>query len=194
MSDADRQKWDERYRAGAYQERDQPAEFLSRWLPQLPVGRALDLACGAGRNALYLAEANFTVDALDVSGVGLARAERCASERGITVNWIEQDLDTGVPGDDRYDLILMFRYVNPALLERLPERLRSGGYLLCEEHLETTADVIGPQNPKFRVQPGELEKALSTMEIEFSEEKVLTDPDGRRVALARIVAHKRHLL
>ena len=188
MSNADRQKWDERYRTGAYQDRDQPSEFLTRWLPQISSGRALDVACGAGRNALYLAEAGFTVDAVDVSGEGLARAKASACDRGITVNWIELDLDTGLAGVDRYDLILMIRYVNPTLLESLPEHLRPGGYLLCEEHLLTTAEVIGPENPRFRVQPGALEKAASALHIVFSQETIHTDPDGRSVALARLVA------
>ncbi len=188
MSDADRHKWDERYRAGAYLERDRASEFLAQWLPKIPPGRALDVACGAGRNALCLAEAGFIVDAVDVSGVGLARAEQLARIRGITVNWIERDLDSGIRGDDRYDLILMIRYVNPELLELLPQRLQPGGYLLCEEHLVTTADVIGPQNPQFRVHPGDLEKAASTLRIVFCEETSFADPDGRSVALARLVA------
>lgn len=188
MSNADRKKWNDRYRTGAYQERDQPSEFLTRWLPQISSGQALDVACGAGRNAFYLAEAGFTVDAVDVSGAGLARARASACDRGITVNWIERDLDTGIPGDDRYDLILMIRYVNPTLLGSLPERLRPGGYLLCEEHLVTTAEVIGPENPRFRVQPGELEKAASQMHVVFCEETLHADPDGRSVALARLVA------
>lgn len=188
MSNADRKKWNDRYRTGAYQERDRPSEFLTRWLPQISSGRALDVACGAGRNALYLAEAGFTVDAVDVSGEGLARAKASACDRGITVNWIELDLDTGIPGDDRYDLILMIRYVNPTLLRSLTERLRPGGYLLCEEHLVTTAEVIGPENPRFRVQPGELEKAASQMHVVFCEETLHADPDGRSVALARLVA------
>ena len=188
MSHVDRKKWDERYRAGAYRERDQPCEFLTRWLPQIPSGRALDVACGAGRNALHLAEAGFTVDAVDVSGVGLARAERSASDRGISVNWIERDLDRGFPGDDRYDLVLMVRYVNKTLLESLTERLAPGGYLLCEQHLVTAADVIGPENPKFRVQPGELEKVANKMHIVFCQETLRSDPDGRSVAMARLVA------
>lgn len=188
MSSADRQKWDERYRAGAYSNRDQPCEFVKQWIPKIPPGRALDVACGAGRNALYLAENNFTVDAVDVSAVGLARAESHAQDRGIAVNWIEQDLDAGFFGTDRYDLIVLIRYVNSTLLESLIKRLRPGGYLLCEEHLVTTADVIGPQNPRFRVQPGELKAAAGALHIVFFEENQHSDPDGRSVALARLVA------
>ena len=193
MSDADRQKWDERYRAGAYQQRDQPAEFLTRWLGQISPGRALDVACGAGRNALYLAQAGFVVDAVDVSRVGLGCARDSARDRGVNVNWIEHDLDGGIPGADRYDLILMIRYVNPGLFRMLPERLQPGGYLLCEEHLVTTVVVAGPENPRFRVQPGELEKAASAMHILFHEEALHEDPDGNTVALARLVAQAKPL-
>ncbi len=109
------------------------------------------------------------------------------------MNWIEHDLDMGIPGADRYDLILMIRYVNSKLLESLPERLQPGGYLLCEEHLVTTAVVAGPENPRFRVQPGELEKAASAMHILFHEEALHDDPDGNTVALARLVARAKPL-
>ena len=132
MSSTDRQKWDERYRTGAYQDRDRPSKFLTRWLPKISSRRALDLACGAGRNALYLAESGFTVDAVDVSGVGLARAKASACDRGITVNWIEQDLDTGLAGVDRYDLILMIRYVNPSSRERYSSSVSNSlGAITC---------------------------------------------------------------
>ena len=62
MSHADRDKWDKRYREGSYGTRTYPSELLAEWLPQLQKGRALDVACGAGRNALYLAAAGYVVD------------------------------------------------------------------------------------------------------------------------------------
>ena len=67
MSEADRKRWNERYKAGAYGQRTHPSALLAtmveQWLPVRGGARALDLACGAGRNALYLAEQGYQVDA-----------------------------------------------------------------------------------------------------------------------------------
>ena len=119
MSDSDREKWDERYREGAYTDRTYPTALLSDWLPQLsrgiPPGRALDVACGAGRNALFLAGAGFEVTAIDISEEALARARQSARERGLKINWICADLESGEAGvlpDGPFDLVVMVRYVN----------------------------------------------------------------------------------
>jgi 2-polyprenyl-3-methyl-5-hydroxy-6-metoxy-1,4-benzoquinol methylase len=94
MSQADRKKWDRRDREGAYLERVRPAELLVEWLPRLRQGTALDLACGAGRNALFLAQSGFSVDAVDISPVALERARASADSLGVIVNWLQADLDS----------------------------------------------------------------------------------------------------
>ncbi len=140
MSRAEREKWDERYRSGAYEDRTHPTALLAEWIARLPRGRALDVACGAGRNALYLAANDYAVDALDISAVGLERARQDAGHRGLAVNWLCGDLEE-TPDDvlphGPYDLIVWVRYVNHALLPHLAARLRSGGHLVCEQHLAT---------------------------------------------------------
>ncbi len=88
MSEAERDKWDERYRNGSYESRTHATALLAAWTPLLPVGSALDVACGAGRNALFLAAAVHRVDALDISAVGLERGRRAANSRGLAVRWI----------------------------------------------------------------------------------------------------------
>ena len=79
MSNTDREKWNERYTSGAYAARTHPTQLLADWIDQLPRGRALDVACGAGRNALYLAEHGYAVDAVDISSVALDRARAAAA-------------------------------------------------------------------------------------------------------------------
>lgn len=191
MSDADREKWDRRYREGAYSERSQPSVFLTRWLGEISTGRALDLACGAGRNATHLAKSGFDVDAVDISPEALRRGQANAQRLGLDINWLEQDLDDSHALASGYQLILIVRYVNLPLLQHLPTLLAPGGVLLCEEHLESTAEVIGPGNPAFRVKPGELAAAAKGLEIIHVEEGVVRDPDGRPAALARLVARKK---
>lgn len=191
MSEAERDKWDERYRDGAYERRVHPTALLASWLPQLRTGTALDVACGAGRNALFLASAGYRVDALDISPVGLDRGRRDAELRGLYVRWLEADLD-GDP--DRmlparsYDLIVWVRYVHRTLFPFLAKRLAPGGHLLCEQHLVTTAEVVGPKTAAFRLEPGELRKAAAGLEIQHYYEGPVTDPDGRPVALTQLVA------
>ena len=190
MADQDREKWDRRYVAGAYADRRHPSAILAKWLPGLSAGDALDIACGAGRNALHMARAGFRVDAVDVSAEALARAAASAAELGLEVNWVQCDLDAGLPLAGPYDLIVMIRYVNEPLLRALPALLKPGGTLIVEEHLSTEEAVIGPSDPRFRVTPGTLPAAVPDLEVLEATEALTSDPDGRRVALARLVARK----
>jgi tellurite methyltransferase len=188
MSETDREKWDRRYREGAYAERTGPSAFLLEQIGDVPTGRALDVACGAGRNAIHLAMQGFQVDAVDISAEALRRAEANAQALGLEINWLQRDLEQGYTLDSGYQLILVVRYVNLPLLRYLATRLAPGGLLLCEQHLQTTAEVIGPGNPAFRVKPGELAMAAEGLEILHIEEGLVEDPDGRPAALARLVA------
>ncbi|MDH3419493.1 MAG: class I SAM-dependent methyltransferase [Gammaproteobacteria bacterium] len=187
MSEIDREKWDERYASGAYAARTYPTQLLADWLDQLPRGRALDVACGAGRNALYLAEHGYAVDAIDISSVALDRARATAAERGLDVNWIEMDLEAGdVPGN-HYDLIVIVRYTHPTLVADLIGQLADGGFLLCEEHLLTDRDVVGPTSPAFRTRPNELLGLSTGLRVIYYHEGLVEDPDGRTAALAQLV-------
>jgi len=191
VSTAERDKWDERYRDGAYEHRTHPTALLVEWLPRLRSGAALDVACGAGRNALFLAAQGFAVDALDISPVGLERGRHAAAERGLGVRWLCTDLDE--PGDAAvptatYDLIVWVRYIHRGLMPHLILRLRPGGTLLCEQHLATDRDVAGPTNPAFRLEPGELLRSATGLHVLHQYEGEKTDPDGRPVILAQLVA------
>ncbi|MFL2546110.1 MAG: methyltransferase domain-containing protein [Candidatus Rariloculaceae bacterium] len=190
MSQADRDKWEKRYREGSYGTRTHPSEFLVEWLPRLPKGRALDVACGIGRNALYLAEAGYAVDAIDISSVALQRLQDSVQARGLTINCTEVDLESGPLPDETYDLIVLVRYTSASLIARLLPLLREGGCFACEEHLVTTEDVIGPSSPGFRVAPGELRELTAELEVLSYSEGLVEDPDGRIAALASIVAKR----
>jgi SAM-dependent methyltransferase len=192
LSLADLEKWDARYRSGSYAGRRHPTALLERYIGSLPRGSALDVACGGGRNALFLAESGFDVDAVDISTAGLERLRADAAAGGYTIRDLEADLERGIPESlplkDCYDLIVMVRYVNQPLIGALIERLAEGGLLVSEQHLRTDLDVVGPRNDAFRLDPNALLDSARELRVHFYREGVVTDPDGRRAALAQIIA------
>ena len=201
MSEADRKRWNERYKAGAYGQRAHPSALLAtmveQWLPVRGGARALDLACGAGRNALYLAEQGYQVDAVDISSAALAQGARRAEAAGLDVSWHEQDLDRPQL-DSGYALIIIVRYADLDLVNRLPDLLEPGGKLLVEAHLagplftEAVNElgeclIGGPGSERFRLPPGSLLDAAAGLETLFHREAQVTDPDGALMALAQFV-------
>jgi 2-polyprenyl-3-methyl-5-hydroxy-6-metoxy-1,4-benzoquinol methylase len=193
VSQAERDKWDARYRAGAYAERPHPTALLAEWLDRLPRGRALDVACGAGRNALFLAEAGHAVDAVDISSAGLERGRVAAGERGVAVSWHCVDLEerSDLLPRGPYDLVVWVRYVNAALWPAVVSRLAPGGHVLVEQHLATSAEVVGPTSPAFRLAPGELARAAADLATVHAHEGLIVDPDGRTAAVAQLIARRR---
>jgi SAM-dependent methyltransferase len=164
--------------------------LLQEWIDHIPCGRALDVACGAGRNALFLAARGFTVDAVDISGAALDLARSRAQQAGLLINWIEHDLDEPLALDAQYALIVVMRYVNLPLLRQLTGNLARGGFLVCEQHLVTDEEVIGPSDSAYRVARGALRAAAKDLRIHHLEEAIVQDPDKRNAALARLVAQK----
>ena len=194
MSAAERDKWDTRYRDGAYENRTHPSALLADWLPRLKRGRALDVACGAGRNALFLAAEGFAVSAVDISAVALERGRRAADALRLDVEWLCADLDEdperALPAGE-FDLIVWVRYVHRELMAPLLARLAPGGTLLCEQHLATTTAVAGPASAAFRLAADELRSSAASLDVLHACEGLVIDPDERQVALAQLVGTKR---
>jgi len=193
VSEADRQKWQQRYAAGEYQGRTHPSRLLEEWLqgrPRPEGARALDLACGAGRNALFLAAQGFRVDAMDISGTALEQGAAKALESGLKIDWVEVDLDDTTLTPQHYDLVLVSRYVNRALSGGIVAALRDGGHLLYEQHLRTGRDVGGPRSAQFRVAPNELLEMFAALRVLYYREAIFDDRDGATMALAQLIACK----
>jgi hypothetical protein len=123
--------------------------------------------------------------------VGLERAREDAARLELEVNWLCADLeeapDTQLPAGP-YDLIVWVRYVNHALLPHLAARLAPGGHLLCEQHLASSTDVVGPRSLTFRLQPEQLLLMVSGLRVVHYHEGLVVDPDGRTAALAQLIA------
>ena len=190
MSDADRERWNARYQSGEYAARAHPSTLLAAWIDRLPRGRALDVACGRGRNAIHLAASGYAVDAMDISDVALARARERAGAAGVAVNWIEADLERPDIARDAYDVVVIARFLNRPLIPRLIDALRPGGHIVYDHHCITPVEVDGPKSRRFRARPNELLERFRALRVLFYEEGIVADPDGSRMALARLVACK----
>ncbi len=196
MSSADQERWNERYAQGAYGQRTHPSAFLQSRLEQLTLpssAKVLDVACGAGRNAIYLAALGMDVCAIDGSHVAIEQGQARAERMGVDVHWAVADLEAGLPASiaTDFDLIVMVRFVNLALLRMLSQRLNPGGYLLVEQHLVSTAKVGGPGRAAFRVPRGALQEATQSLCCVVCEEGLVMDPDGKPMALSRLIAQRR---
>ncbi len=189
MSQQDRSKWNQRYAEDSYRKAN-PVCLLENWITKIPVGKALDVACGTGRNAIFMAQAGFDVDAIDISREGLNEAKKNAESQGIDIYWVEHDFDQAYEFETDYSLIVVLWYVNLPLISRLCDNLAPGGYLLCEEHLITEQQVTGPGNSSFRVEPGQLREAVSALDILMYKESIETNDEGEQIASAGVVARK----
>ena len=149
-------------------------------------GRALDVACGRGGNAFFLANLGLQVDAVDLSDVAVAEIRAREVEEKAGVEAQQRDLESlGLP-DGAWDVIVMTRYLQRSLFEEMAAALNPGGAVLVETFLQGHRGRGGkPFNPDFTLEPGELKAAFSSLEIVDYREQV----DGRR-ALAGIVARR----
>ena len=159
MSQADRQRWNAKYEAKSLPGALAPDEWLIEQVAPLPPGRALELACGLGHNAIWLARQGWRVDAVDISPVGLRMAAELAQAHQAGVNWIVGDFDDFAPQPAAYDLVYVFRFLDRRRLPAIVEQaLRPGGRLLYETF--TLAHVARPKshmkNSAFALSPGEL--------------------------------------
>lgn len=184
----DRTAWDKTYSRQDYVFGKDPAPFLVRNVGKLKKGQALDIAVGEGRNAVYLAKRGFQVEGVDISQVGLKKAKKLAAENGVKIKTTNADLNKYRIKPDKYSVILNFYYLQRSLFPQIKAGLKKGGVVVFETH---TIDHL--KNPgasgwekEYLLQPGELKKAFSDLEIlHYSETN-----DGKN-AVASLVARKK---
>src|SRR3989442_3616589 len=192
------QEWDERYGSALPDLPLEPAEFLAECLPLLPAGPALDLACGAGRNTLFVAARSQSVTAADYSAAALEILESGAHAGGHPVERssvlapphgprgairiAEVDLERARLPEISFELILCFQYLQRSLFRGMEKALRPGGFLLFETYTRAQVDPdrvgvthrkdfpSGPHNPNYLLAPGELRTAFPSLETLFYRE------------------------
>lgn len=159
----DRIRWNDRYRGAGYLLGVTPSPFLAEQLEFLlvrcPGREALDVACGEGRNSVYLARHGFRVTGIDIAEEGLEKGRALMAAAGVDVGFIRADLDS-IEFAGRYDLIINFNFLLRGLIPKLVAALNPGGILL----FDTILDAPGAPPTQHRdhlLQSGELRAIFS---------------------------------
>jgi SAM-dependent methyltransferase len=180
-------EWDERHREAAQNPPSEPASIVSEWLPLLPDGPALDLACGTGRHTLLVAERRHWVTAVDWSGTALdiledrarkakihvsrANAAEMAASRVRGIRLIQANLEEIQLPESAFSLILCLQYLERSLFSRMARALRPGGMLLFETFTQAQLNYLGgPRNPAHLLEPKELRTAFPELHVLFYRE------------------------
>jgi len=150
-----REKWDRRYR---HTDRvPEPARVLNDNLHLLPAsGRALDLACGLGANALALAHCGLDTVAWDLSPVAIETLLRRAAEKQLTLSAAAIDVVASPPVPESFDVIVVAHFLERALAGSLVPALRPGGLLFYQTFTRSRVNDTGPGNPAYRLADNEL--------------------------------------
>ncbi len=165
-----------------------PSPFVAEWIARLAVraGRALDIATGSGRHTLPLARAGFKTFGVDIRHDAVADAMRAAASEGLAIHGWCADLTSAPLPVQRFDLIVVTRYLQRDLFPSLCDALAPDGVILYETFtVAQRAYGRGPTSPEHLLEPGELRERLGRLEVLFDEEVLAPD------AVARIAARRR---
>ncbi|GAA2554575.1 class I SAM-dependent methyltransferase [Mycolicibacterium diernhoferi] len=163
MSDHDRRRWDDTYRQGRARPGPGLPDVFARHEHAFPRGgTALELACGTGAAAVWLARRGLRVHGVDVSEVAVEQARALAEAAAVTpvCRFEVHDLDTGLPAGEPSDVVLCNRFRDERLDGQIIERLAPGGLLaIC------VLSEVGAAPGRFRARPGALRTAFAELEL-----------------------------
>lgn len=190
------EEWDERFAVDEFLFTDQPNRTVVAEVGGLPAGRALEVAAGEGRNAVWLAEQGWTVTAVDFSRVALRKAARLAEVRGVEVSFVPADVLEWVPPVAAYDLVLVAYLQLPAaelseVLAGAAAAVAPGGTLLVVGHDRDNLarGYGGPQDPDVLYAVDEITEALGVLRVDKAEQidRLVETELGPRVAIDTLV-------
>jgi 2-polyprenyl-3-methyl-5-hydroxy-6-metoxy-1,4-benzoquinol methylase len=183
----DRERWNAKYAVSDANEELCPNHWLVRHVP-VRQGRALDLACGLGHDAVWLATRGWNVTAIDVSDVALARAAELASHQDVTIDWRREDLTAISLPPAAFDLVVVFQFLQRRHLPvQIVQTLAPGGVLVYETFTNDQLHVSGNhlKNPDYLLRPNELLDLFRPLRVRHYCDVRL---EGK--AVARLVADK----
>jgi len=168
----DADAWNARYDTDELVWRAEPNRFLPPEVASMRSGRALDLACGEGRNAVWLAEQGWEVTGIDFSDVAVTKAGEMAADRGVRVAWGVNDLTRWAPAEQSFDLVVIFYLQLPTPERRVAvtsavRALAPGGTFLFVAHDidNLTGGVGGPKDPGVLCAPADIVADLATAAV-----------------------------
>lgn len=180
--------WDTKYASGEYISAKGPSKLLLELLPFLPKGKAMDIACGEGRNAIFLAKNGYSVDAIDISDVAIERGRKAAEKNNVKINFIQADLENYQIPAETYDLIVNFNYLQRTLVPEIKKGLNKGGVVIFETFTLEQQAIGSPKNPDFLLKPNELLRLFEDLHIFFYREGIFGEE--RKKALASLAGKK----
>jgi len=191
MSVRDEDRWNEKYAKREPPSNVEPDEWLVEALQLIETAcgktesgqRALDVACGLGHNAIWLAQRNWRSDAVDISTNGLDLARQSAIANDVDVRWIQADLDDWIPASGEYDLVVVFRFLDRDTVPRVVRSaLRPGGWLVYETFsaAQCSRSDNHLSNPAFTLAPGEVRSLFPDFQVVVDREAVLHDRTVQR--------------
>jgi SAM-dependent methyltransferase len=165
MPESDRKKWDHKYLVSTGPA-TQPSSLITALAPHLPTtGRALDIAGGAGRHAIWLAQRGLQSTLVDVSQAGLQIAQQRADEASVSLTTLQLDLEQAAFPAGPWDLLLSSHYLQRSLFPLYPQQLRPGGILICLQPTLTNLERHPKPSARFLLRPEELPELVPDLEI-----------------------------
>lgn len=194
--------WDRRYADSELLWTGEANRFLVAQVAHLPVGRALDVAAGEGRNAVWLAEHGWQTTAVDFSPVAIGKGRRLATERDVTLDWVVADVTSWTPAVESFDLVAILYLHLPPDQRRAAHRIAAsavapGGVLLVVGHDRDNLEhgVGGPQDPELLLTVDDVaadldETGLSIVNGEQVHRRVDVDGQSRTAIDCLVRAHR----
>ena len=198
----DSEDWNQRYAGRELVWTSEANRFLVQEAATLASARALDVACGEGRNAVWLAERGWQVTGVDFSTVGVAKAQRLADARGVTVEWVTANVLDHRPKPAAFELVIIF-YLQVPATQRTPivrsaaGAVAPGGTFLLVAHdaSNIAAGYGGPQDPAVLYAAQDIVTDLdgTGLQIERSDrvQRPVETSEGSRMALDALVRARR---
>lgn len=170
MSREDRQRWNRKWSERADAGEVNP--LLRQYPELLSAGLALDLACGRGQNAIWLARHGYQVVGVDISQVALRAAHEESQRQGVGERtlFVQVDLDRWRPPPNSFDLIAIFRFLDRDLYAPVQASLRPGGLLFYETRHQGVRKRLPDANPTYLLQRGELRAIFAHWQLLLDQE------------------------
>lgn len=191
MSIEDKVRWDKQHESthGSAEASSFLVEIFAAEAWPMPRGRALDIACGKGRNAIFLAERGFDVVAADISPAALEEGRRRVAGKTLAITWQQTDLELIQLSAGAYDLVVNFNYLQRSLIPQIKAALRPGGSVIFETYLIDQAAIGHPKNPAYLLEHNELLNWFRDFRVLYYREGQFAE-SGERAFRAGLFAQK----